>query len=72
MDKRDAEGRKVFVGGIPYGVDHQDIRSDFGRYGEIEDVYLPTDRETGKLRGFGFVTFRDTIGAEECASRMHG
>ena len=54
-DPRDSEGRKVFVGGIPFGVDMHNIREDFGRFGEIEDVYLPTDKMTGKLRGFGFV-----------------
>lgn len=68
----DAEGRKIFVGGIPFGVDQQTVREDFGRFGEIEDVYLPTDRETGKLRGFGFVTFRDPRDAQESAAQMHG
>lgn len=71
-DPRDADGRKVFVGGIPFGVDQTNIREDFGRYGEIEDVYLPTDRETGKLRGFGFVTFKDGRDAQEASAGLHG
>jgi hypothetical protein len=71
-DSRDNEGRKVFVGGIPFGVDQNGVREDFGRYGEIEDVYLPTDRATGKLRGFGFITFRDPRDAEEASRVMHG
>ena len=70
MDPRDADGRKIFVGGISFGVDQQTIREDFGRFGEIEDVYLPSDRETGKLRGFGFVTFREPRAAEEASSSM--
>ena len=69
-DPRDADGRKIFVGGIPFGVDKPQVHDDFGRFGEIEDVYLPTDRETNKLRGFGFVTFRDPRDASEAASAM--
>lgn len=68
----DGEGRKVFVGGIPFGVDQQNVREDFGRYGEIEDVYLPSDRETGKLRGFGFVTFKDSRDAHDAAEGLNG
>ena len=68
----DGEGRKVFVGGIPFGVDQHNVREDFGKYGEIEDVYLPQDRETGKLRGFGFVTFRDSRDANDAAKALNG
>ena len=68
----DADGRKVFVGGIPFGVDQQGIREDFGRFGDIEDVYLPTDKMTGKLRGFGFVTFKDGRAAQDASDAMHG
>jgi len=66
------EERKVFVGGIPFGVDQYVVKEDFMRFGEIEDVYLPTDRETGKLRGFAFVTFRSSKDAHEAAGAMHG
>ena len=71
-DPRDSEGRKVFVGGIPFGVDMHNIREDFGRFGPIEDVYLPQDKETGKLRGFGFVTFERPADAEEASAQMNG
>jgi len=66
------EERKVFVGGIPFGVDQHVVKEDFMRFGEIEDVYLPTDRETNKLRGFAFVTFRNSQDAHEAAGAMHG
>ena len=68
----DGEGRKVFVGGIAMEVDRDMIRDDFGRFGEIEDVFLPTDRATGRLRGFGFVTYKDSRDAHEAAAEMHG
>ena len=68
----DGEGRKVFVGGIALGVDQQGVREAFEKFGDIEDVYLPSDRNTGKLRGFGFVTYRDPRDAEDAAKEMHG
>ena len=68
----DAEGRKIFVGGLPFEVEKEALHADFGKFGEIEDVYLPTERETGKMRGFGFVTYRDGRDAEDAAKDMHG
>ena len=68
----DGEGRKVFVGGIALGVDQQDIRDEFGKFGDVDDVFLPQDRDTGKPRGFGFVTFRDARDAEDAAKGMNG
>ena len=68
----DAEGRKIFIGGLPFDADNRMIEDDFGKYGEIEDIYLPTDRDTGKPRGFGFVTYKDPRDAEDASSQMHG
>ena len=68
----DGEGRKVFVGGLPFAVDDDMIRREFGRFGEIEDIYLPRERETGKARGFGFVTFREGRDADDASRDLHG
>eukprot|EP00967_Tisochrysis_lutea_P152836 scaffold300343_cov28-Tisochrysis_lutea.AAC.3 len=68
----DGEGRKIFIGGLPFGADEAQIRADFGKYGEIEDVYLPRERETDKLRGFGFVTFKDARDAQDASDQMSG
>ena len=67
-----SEDRKIFIGGITFGVDQNVIREDFMRFGEIEDVYLPTDRDTGKLRGFAFITYRESRDAHEACGAMHG
>ena len=40
--------------------DERELRDVFGKYGEIKDVHLPTDRETGRLRGFAFLSYNDT------------
>ena len=46
---------KIYVGNLPFSAGEADIRTLFGQYGTVESVSLPTDRETGRPRGFGFV-----------------
>jgi RNA recognition motif-containing protein len=45
----------IYVGNIPYEVTQEDLSSVFSEYGTVTRVYLPLDRETGRMRGFGFV-----------------
>ena len=42
----------------------QDLRPLFEKYGEIGDIYLPMDRESGRSRGFGFVRYHERRDAE--------
>ena len=45
----------IYVGNLFYEVTQEDLREVFAEYGAVKRVYLPTDRETGRMRGFGFV-----------------
>jgi RNA recognition motif-containing protein len=45
----------IFVGNLPFSATEDQLRDLFGTYGQVESVNLITDRETGRLRGFGFV-----------------
>ncbi|WP_019500537.1 RNA recognition motif domain-containing protein [Pseudanabaena sp. PCC 6802] len=45
----------IYVGNLSYEVTLQDITNVFAEYGSVKRVQLPTDRETGRMRGFGFV-----------------
>jgi len=45
----------IYVGNLSFNVTAEQIRELFGAYGTVEKVNLITDRETGRLRGFGFV-----------------
>lgn len=47
---------KMYVGNLPFDSDEQELRDLFGEHGQVTDVHLPTDRETGRPRGFAFVT----------------
>ncbi len=46
---------RIYVGNLPFSAREEDIRQLFAQYGEVVSVVLPTDRETGRPRGFGFV-----------------
>jgi len=45
----------IYVGNLVYDVTTDDLKEVFAEYGTVSRVYLPVDRETGKMRGFGFV-----------------
>lgn len=48
---------KIYVGNLSYDVTSEDLQDHFGRYGEIAEVKLITDRGTGRSKGFAFITF---------------
>ena len=45
----------IYVGNLSYDVTQDDLGKVFAEYGSVKRVQLPTDRETGRPRGFGFV-----------------
>jgi RNA recognition motif-containing protein len=45
----------IYVGNLSYEVTETDLTAVFAEYGSVKRVQLPTDRETGRMRGFGFV-----------------
>ncbi|MFM7883672.1 MAG: RNA recognition motif domain-containing protein, partial [Microcystis panniformis] len=45
----------IYVGNLVYDVTTNDLQEVFAEYGTVSRVHLPVDRETGKMRGFGFV-----------------
>ena len=50
-------GRKLFVGGLAWGVDDEGLRREFEQHGRVTEAKVILDRDTGRSRGFGFVTF---------------
>jgi RNA recognition motif-containing protein len=56
---------KLYVGNFPYSVDAAQLRSLFSAYGEISELAMIMDRETGRPKGFAFVTFASQQAAEK-------
>ncbi len=56
---------KLYVGNFPYSVDESQLREMFSAYGEIQDIALIKDRETGRSKGFAFITFASQQAAEK-------
>ena len=56
----------IYVGNLSYQATQEDVTEVFTEYGEVKRVQLPTDRETGRMRGFGFVEM--STDAEEDAA----
>lgn len=49
----------IYVGNLSYDATEDDLREVFAEYGTVKRVQMPTDRETGRIRGFGFVEMSD-------------
>jgi cold-inducible RNA-binding protein len=58
------EDNKIFVGGIHISADEEELKTFFSQFDEVVETILMRDRETGRSRGFGFVTFSSHTGVE--------
>uniref|UniRef100_A0A0E0MMQ1 RRM domain-containing protein n=1 Tax=Oryza punctata TaxID=4537 RepID=A0A0E0MMQ1_ORYPU len=63
---------KLFVGGLSYHTDEQSLRDTFGNYGQVVEAKIITDRETGKSRGFGFITYTSSEEASAAITALDG
>jgi len=62
----------VFVGNLSYDVTREELIQVFSAAGKVLDAKVPTDRETGKPRGFAFVEFEDDTGVQRAVSQLNG
>lgn len=63
---------KLFVGGLAWATNDSSLREACERFGEVEEVRVITDRDTGRSKGFGFVTFATEEAATHCKNEMDG
>ena len=63
---------KLYVGNLSWNTSEEGLRDAFERFGELGQVRVITDRETGRSRGFGFVTYQNPEDAESAISEMDG
>ncbi len=63
---------KIYVGNLSYEVTDQDLRQDFGAFGEVTSVSVITDRDSGRPKGFGFVEMASKAEAEAAITGLNG
>ncbi|MBC8426171.1 RNA-binding protein [bacterium] len=63
---------KIYVGNLNFRSTEDEIRNLFGQYGQVDDVALITDRDTGRPRGFGFVEMPEDDSARKAIEEMNG
>ena len=60
----------LFIAGLPFDVDDQELKELFEEFGEVTSARVINDKETGKSRGFGFVEMPDKAAAEQAMKEI--
>ena len=64
--------KKLYVGNLAFSITQDKLKEIFSPYGEVTEVVVVSDRDTGRSRGFGFVTFSDDAAADKAMAEMNG
>ncbi len=62
----------IYVGNLSYEINEKDLSEVFAEYGTVKRVYLPTDRESGRPRGFAFVEMETDPQEESAIATLNG
>ena len=62
----------IYVGNLSYEVDQNDLSEVFSEYGTVKRVHIPTDRETGRVRGFAFVEMESEAEEDKAIEALDG
>ena len=62
----------MYVGNLSFDATEQDLRDLFGSHGEVTEVFIPTDRESGRPRGFAFVTMESADAMNNAIEALNG
>jgi len=68
----DREFIDLYIGNLDWDIDEDFLADEFSVYGEVSNVFLPRDRDTGRKRGFAFVTMVGREGAERAVEGLDG
>ena len=64
--------RKLFVGGLSWSTTDTRLKQAFEQFGEVAEAVVISDKDTGRSRGFGFVTYREPASAKAALGAMNG
>ena len=62
----------IYIGNLSYEVNKEDLNEVFGEYGTVKRVHIPTDRETGRVRGFAFVEMDSEADEDKAIEALDG
>lgn len=62
----------IYVGNLSYEVNQEDLTEVFSEYGTVRRVHMPTDQETGRLRGFAFVEMETEAEEDKAIEALDG
>ena len=62
----------IYVGNLSYDVNQEDLSEVFAEYGTVKRVHIPTDRETGRVRGFAFVEMESEANEDKAIETLDG
>ena len=65
-------GNRLYVGNLSFNTNEDTLANAFSRFGEVQEVKIVTDRETGQSRGFAFVSMVDANAAHAAIAQMNG
>jgi cold-inducible RNA-binding protein len=72
MSTQEHTNMRLYVGGLPYQTTEQDLIELFEQVGQVTEVSIITDRDTGRSKGFGFVEMSDQQAARTAIERLNG
>lgn len=62
----------IYIGNLSYDVNQEDLSEVFTEYGTVKRVHIPTDRETGRVRGFAFVEMESEANEDKAIEALDG
>jgi cold-inducible RNA-binding protein len=63
---------KLYVGNLSFDTNEAELRAAFSQHGSVTDIYVATDRMTGRPRGFAFVTMSTEQESREATAKLNG
>lgn len=70
--ERPAVATRIYVGNLSYAVDNAQLAQVFGKFGEVVDAHIVTDRDTGRSKGFGFVEMAREEDTQKAIAGLNG
>ena len=62
----------IYVGNLAYEINQEDLNEVFTEYGTVKRVHIPTDRDTGRVRGFAFVEMESEADEDKAIQALDG